>query len=144
MAKEMKKSALKAKKAVEEQVDEIIEEVSEKATEAKANFTETITEKATDAKANFTETITQATEKTISFFDPITRRVRDVVLGLGEIIVTIVVLVGVIAAIIGGFSDMSTVGFFAGLTSIIKGIVGIIMGALVIFLLFDIKKNLEK
>lgn len=129
MPEEIKKTASRAKKAVKEEVEEIIEDVSETASEAKVNFT---------------ETITQATEKTIGFFDPITNRVRDIVLGLGEIIVTIFVLIGVVAAIIGGFSDMSTVGFFAGLSSIIKGIVGVVMAALIIFLLFDIKKNLEK
>ena len=93
---------------------------------------------------SFVEKINDATEKTISFFDPITQKVRNVVLGIGEIIVTIAAVVGIVAAILGGFSDMSKIGFFAGLSSMFKGIVGVIMGALFIFLLFAIKEALEK
>jgi len=80
----------------------------------------------------------------IIFLSPITEKVRDIVLGFGELIVTVSVIVGVVAAVIGGVSDMGNIGFFAGLSSIFTEIVGVIMAALVIFLLFAIYRNGEK
>jgi len=80
----------------------------------------------------------------ILFLSPITERVRDIVLGFGELIVTISVIIGLITAIVGGFSQMANVGFFAGLSSMFTEMVGVIMGALVIFLLFAIYRNGEK
>ncbi|MBN2768177.1 MAG: hypothetical protein JXQ68_03675 [Campylobacterales bacterium] len=110
----------------------------------KEEILEEIEEEIDEAQASFTEKINDAAEKTVSFFDPITQKVREIVLGIGEIIVTISAIVGIAAAIIGGFSDMGKIGFFAGLSSMFKGIVGVIMGALFIFLLFAIKEALEK
>lgn len=80
----------------------------------------------------------------IVFLSPITEKVRDIVLSFGELIVTVSVIIGLITAIIGGFSDMINVGFFAGLSSMFTDMVGVIMGALVIFLLFAIYRNGEK
>ena len=128
--KTTRKRAPRAKK------EEIVEEIDEKIEE--------IDEAIDEAEISFTEKINDAAQKTVSFFDPITQKVRDIVLGIGEIIVTISAVVGIIAAILGGFSDMAEIGFFAGLSSMFKGIVGVIMGALFIFLLFAIKEALEK
>lgn len=80
----------------------------------------------------------------ILFLSPITEKVRDIVLGFGELIVTVSVIVGLITAIIGGFSNMTNVGFLAGLSSMFADMIGVIMGALVIFLLFAIYRNGEK
>jgi len=82
-------------------------------------------------------------DKCVSFFAPITEKVRDIVLGFGEIIVTISVVIGLITAIIGGVSDMVNVSFFTGISTMFSDIVNVIMGALVIFLLFAIYRNGE-
>jgi hypothetical protein len=130
MAERKKPTTPRAKKEkIVDEIDEVLEDFDDEIDEAQMSFTEKIND---------------ATEKTISFFDPITQKVRGIVLGIGEIIVTIAAVVGIIAAILGGFSDMSKIGFFAGLSSMFKGIVGVIMGALFIFLLFAIKEALEK
>lgn len=130
MAERKKPTTTRAKKEkIADEIDEILEDFDDEIDEAQMSFTEKIND---------------ATEKTISFFDPITQKVRGIVLGIGEIIVTIAAVVGIVAAILGGFSDMSKIGFFAGLSSMFKGIVGVIMGALFIFLLFAIKEALEK
>jgi hypothetical protein len=130
MAERKKPTTPRAKKEkIVDEIDEVLEDFDDEIDEAQMSFAEKIND---------------ATEKTISFFDPITQKVRGIVLGIGEIIVTIAAVVGIIAAILGGFSDMSKIGFFAGLSSMFKGIVGVIMGALFIFLLFAIKEALEK
>ena len=130
MAERKKPTTPRAKKEkIVDEIDEVLEDFDDEIDEAQMSFTEKIND---------------ATEKTISFFDPITQKVRGIVLGIGEIIVTIAAVVGIVAAILGGFSDMSKIGFFAGLSSMFKGIVGVIMGALFIFLLFAIKEALEK
>ena len=130
MAERKKPTTPRAKKEkIVDEIDEVLEDFDDEIDEAQMSFVEKIND---------------ATEKTISFFDPITQKVRNVVLGIGEIIVTIAAVVGIVAAILGGFSDMSKIGFFAGLSSMFKGIVGVIMGALFIFLLFAIKEALEK
>jgi hypothetical protein len=130
MAERKKPTTPRAKKEkIADEIDEVLEDFDDEIDEAQMSFVEKIND---------------ATEKTISFFDPITQKVRNVVLGIGEIIVTIAAVVGIVAAILGGFSDMSKIGFFAGLSSMFKGIVGVIMGALFIFLLFAIKEALEK
>jgi hypothetical protein len=130
MAERKKPTTTRAKKEkIVDEIDEVLEDFDDEVDEAQMSFVEKIND---------------ATEKTISFFDPITQKVRGIVLGIGEIIVTIAAVVGIIAAILGGFSDMSKIGFFAGLSSMFKGIVGVIMGALFIFLLFAIKEALEK
>jgi hypothetical protein len=46
--------------------------------------------------------------------------------------------------LIAGLTEMGNVGFFTGLTSMVNSMVNVIMGALVIFLLFAIKKNGDK
>jgi hypothetical protein len=117
------------KEKVADMVDEVLEDFDDELDESQTSFTEKMND---------------AAEKTVSFFDPITQKIRGAILGIGEIIVTIVAVVGIIAAILGGFSDMSKIGFFAGLSSMFKGIVGVIMGTLFIFLLFAIKEALEK
>jgi len=130
MAERKKPTTPRAKKEkIVDEIDEVLEDFDDEIDEAQMSFAEKIND---------------ATEKTISFFDPITQKVRGIVLGIGEIIVTIAAVVGIVAAILGGFSDMSKIGFFAGLSSMFKGIVGVIMGALFIFLLFAIKEALEK
>ena len=130
MAERKKPTTPRAKKEkIVDEIDEVLEDFDDEIDEAQMSFVEKIND---------------AAEKTISFFDPITQKVRNVVLGIGEIIVTIAAIVGIVAAILGGFSDMSKIGFFAGLSSMFKGIVGVIMGALFIFLLFAIKEALEK
>ncbi|MEJ2488467.1 MAG: hypothetical protein P8Y50_01470 [Sulfurovaceae bacterium] len=130
MAERKKPTTTRAKKEkIVDEIDEVLEDFDDEVDEAQMSFVEKIND---------------ATEKTISFFDPITQKVRNVVLGIGEIIVTIAAVVGIVAAILGGFSDMSKIGFLAGLSSMFKVIVGVIMGALFIFLLFAIKEALEK
>jgi len=130
MAERKKPTTPRAKKEkIVDEIDEVLEDFDDEIDEAQMSFAEKIND---------------ATEKTISFFDPITQKVRGIVLGIGEIIVTIAAVVGIIAAILGGFSDMSKIGFFAGLSSMFIGIVVVVMGALFIFLLFAIKEALEK
>ena len=90
------------------------------------------------------ESIGNATKKTIDTLEPITEKVRENVLGFGEIIVTVSVLVGLFTAVLGGISEMGNVGFFSGLSSMLQNVVSVVMGALVIFLLFAIKKNTDK
>lgn len=89
------------------------------------------------------DTMSSRVDKCVSFFAPITEKVRDIVLGFGEIIVTISVIIGLVTAIIGGISDMFNVSFFAGISTMFSDIVNVIMGALVIFLLFAIYRNGE-
>ncbi|MBN2721776.1 MAG: hypothetical protein JXQ77_03030 [Campylobacterales bacterium] len=132
---------------LKEELKEGADELGAKAKKATASAKEKIEEFAHDAneaRVHFTETLTNATEKTVGFFEPITHQVREVVLGFGEVVVTIFVVVGLVAAVIGGLSDMANVGFFAGLSSMFQEIVTVVMGALVIFLLFAIKDNLDK
>ena len=74
----------------------------------------------------------------------ITAKVQELVLGSGELIVTISVIIGLITALIGGIADMGNVGFFTGLSSMLSNMISVIMGSLVIFLLFAIYKNGEK
>jgi len=82
--------------------------------------------------------------KLIVSLSPITEKVRDIVLAFGELIVTVSVIVGVVTAIIAGASDMMHIGIGAGLSTMFNGIVNVVMGALVIFLLFAIYRNGEK
>ncbi len=136
-----------------EKIDEIkddikatVHDLGEKAKDASISAKEKITELAHDAneaRVHITERLIDTTEKTFDFFEPITHKVREIVLGFGEVVVTIFVVVGIVAAIIGGLSDMANVGFFAGLSSMFQEIVTVVMGALVIFLLFAIKESLD-
>lgn len=138
-----------------ERIDEIKDDIKaikaavydlgEKAKDASISAKEKITELVQDAeaRAHITERLIDTTEKTFDFFEPITHKVREIVLGFGEVVVTIFVVVGIAAAIIGGLSDMANVGFFAGLSSMFQEIVTVVMGALVIFLLFAIKESLD-
>ncbi len=105
------------------------------------NKTEEVIEAVTSSEIE-TETKSESiSEKCISLLSPITEKVREIVLGFGEIIVTISVLIGLVTAIIGGLSDILNVGFFAGLSTMLSDIVSVVMGALVIFLLFAIYKK---
>ena len=135
------------KKETMSEIKETVHDLGEKAKEATATAKEKINEFAHDAneaRVHITEKLIDTTEKTFDFFEPITHKVRAVVLGFGEVLVTIFVVVGVIAAVIGGLSDMANVGFFAGLSSMFQEMVTVVMGALAIFLLFAIKENLDK
>jgi hypothetical protein len=120
--------------------------------------TETQTEKTTETQAekkSFLDTLKELSmqtlsalkelsTKTMNFLEPLTQKVRDLVLTFGELIVTASIIIGVASAVIDGLSTMSTVGFFAGLSSMFSNIISIIMGALVIFLLFAIYKNTKQ
>lgn len=147
---EVKKTTTRRKPAPKKEtmgeIKETVHDLGEKAKEATASAKEKINEFAHDAneaRVHITEKLIDTTEKTFDFFEPITHKVRAVVLGFGEVVVTIFVVVGIIAAIIGGLSDMANVGFFAGLSSMFQEIVTVVMGALAIFLLFAIKEKLD-
>ncbi|MFA5502486.1 MAG: hypothetical protein WC253_07610 [Sulfurovaceae bacterium] len=132
---------------LKEELKESADELGAKAKKATASAKEKIEEFAHDAneaRVHFTETLSNATEKTVGFFEPITHQVREAILTFGEVVVTIFVVVGLVAAVIGGLSDMANVGFFAGLSSMFQEIVTVVMGALVIFLLFAIKDSLDR
>lgn len=132
---------------IKEDIEAAIHDIGEKAKDAGISAKEKITElahEANEARVHITERLINTTEKTFDFFEPITQKVREIILGFGEIVVTIFVVVGIAAAIIGGLSDMANVGFFAGLSSMFQEIVTVVMGALVIFLLFAIKDRLDK
>jgi hypothetical protein len=101
------------------------------------SLAEQIEENAKDAQ----ESAKKSWKEYGNMLEPITRKVRDFVLGFGEIIVTISVIFGLISALIAGLADMGNVGFFTGLTTMINNMVSVVMGALVIFLLFAIKNN---
>lgn len=148
---EVKKTTTRSKPAPKKEtmseIKDTVHDLGEKAKEATASAKEKINEFAHDAneaRVHITEKLIDTTEKTFDFFEPITHKVRAVVLGFGEVLVTIFVVVGVIAAVIGGLSDMANVGFFAGLSSMFQEMVTVVMGALVIFLLFAIKESLDK
>jgi hypothetical protein len=106
----------------------------------KQSLTEEIEERAKDAQ----ERARKSWKDYGDMLEPITRKVRDFVLGFGEIIVTVSVIVGLVSASIAGVAEMGNVGFFTGLTTMVNSMVNVIMGALVIFLLFAIKKNGDK
>lgn len=132
---------------IKDDIKETVHELGEKAKEATASAKEKMNEFAHDAneaRVHITEKLIDTTEKTFDFFEPITHKVRSIVLGFGEVVVTIFVVIGIIEAVIGGLSDMANVGFFAGLSSMFQEIVSVGMGALVIFLLFAIKESLDK
>lgn len=139
---------------IKDKANELKDDIKENASElgAKAKKTtasakekiEELAHDANEARVHFTETLGSATEKTVNFFEPITHQVRDIILTFGEVVVTIFVVVGIAAAIIGGLSDMANVGFFAGLSSMFQEIVTVVMGALAIFLLFAIKDRLDQ
>ena len=136
-----------AKKETIDEIKETVHDLGEKAKEATASAKEKMNEFAHDAneaRVHITEKLIDTTEKTFDFFEPITHKVRCIVLGFGEVVVTIFVVIGIIEAVIGGLSDMANVGFFAGLSSMFQEIVSVGMGALVIFLLFAIKESLDK
>lgn len=136
-----------AKKETIDEIKETVHDLGEKAKEATASAKEKMNEFAHDAneaRVHITEKLIDTTEKTFDFFEPITHKVRSIVLGFGEVVVTIFVVIGIIEAVIGGLSDMANVGFFAGLSSMFQEIVSVGMGALVIFLLFAIKESLDK
>jgi hypothetical protein len=135
-----------AKKETIGDIKETVHDLGEKAKEATASAKEKMNEFAHDAneaRVHITEKLIDTTEKTFDFFEPITHKVRSVVLGFGEVVVTIFVVVGIVAAVIGGLSDMANVGFFAGLSSMFQEIVTVVMGALAIFLLFAIKESFD-
>ncbi len=141
-------------KKISEEIVETAEEVQEEmdkmkeAAEEAPNRLDKGLSKAADAAEKMTKQLGEGAEKfgskLIGICEPITQKVRDVVLGFGEVIVTISVIIGIVTAIIGGLADMGNIGFFTGLVNMIEGIVGVVMGALVIFLLFAIKKNGDK
>jgi hypothetical protein len=108
---------------------------------AEENEEKTLAEKIEESAREAQESTKKSWKEYGAMLDPITRRVRDFVLGFGEIIVTVSVVIGLISALIAGLAEMGNVGFFTGLTSMINSMVSVIMGALVIFLLFAIKKN---
>ncbi len=83
-------------------------------------------------------------EKCQKLIGPVTEKVRDLVLGFGEIIITVTVVIALISAFVGGLSAMGNVGFFAGLSYMFTEMANVIMGALVLFLLFGIYRNTEK
>ncbi|MDD5358954.1 MAG: hypothetical protein PHI79_01630 [Sulfurovaceae bacterium] len=149
----VKKTTRKPSSAKKETIDEIkddikntVNDLGEKAKDAASSAKEKMNEFAHDAneaRVHITEKLIDSTEKTFNFFEPITHQVRALVLGFGEVVVTIFVVVGIVAAVIGGLSDMANVGFFAGLSSMFQEIVTVVMGALAIFLLFAIKENLD-
>ena len=97
-----------------------------------------------ESKENFKDKMQNRCSKLVEKCGPIVDTVRETVLNFGEIILTISVIIGVISAIIGGLADMGNVGFFTGLVNMFQGIVTVVMSALVIFLLFAIKRNTEK
>ena len=119
---------------------EHIEEVKEEVKEGAEATSETISDKAEAAK----ESIEEKVDKGVKALAPITDKVRELVLGFGEIILTVTVIIGLVSAVISGLSDMGNVGFFTGLGNMFQSISSVIMGALVIFLLFAIKKNTDK
>jgi len=130
-----------------EKVKKTASDIGEKAKKATASAKEGLehlADEASHATANISESITAATQKTVSFFEPITSKVKNLVLGLGEIIVTFVAVVGIASAIINGLSDMATIGFFAGLSGMFQSIVSVVMATLIVFLLFAIKDSLDK
>lgn len=139
----VKKVATEAKEEISEAIGDIGQKAKNATASAKEGL-EHLAEGASHATANISESISEATQKTVSFFKPITEKVRGLVLGLGEVIVTIFAVVGIVAAIISGLSDMATTGFFTGLSNMFISIVSVVMGALVIFLLFAIKDSLDK
>ena len=97
-----------------------------------------------EPKESIFEKLNGYISKIIAIFEPITDKVRKIVLDFGELILTVSVTIGLVSAIIDGLSAMGNVGFFSGLSSMFNNIVSIVMGALVIFLLFAIRKNTEK
>jgi len=139
----IKKAATHAKEEISETIGDLSQKAKHATESAKEGF-EHFAENASNATANISESISDATHKTVSFFEPITQKVRGIVLGLGEVIVTIFAVVGIVAGVINGLSDMATIGFFAGLSGMFQSIVSVVMGALVIFLLFAIKDSLDK
>jgi hypothetical protein len=122
-----------AEKDTKEMVGKTVEEAAEKIAEEVGEAAESVNEKVSSASKKFMDYIT-----------PITEKVRDLVLGFGEIIITVTVIIGLISALIGGLSEMGNVGFFSGLSSMFTEMSGVIMGALMIFLLFGIYRNTEK
>lgn len=110
-------------------VEEVVEKVEE-----------TVKETVEDVK----EGASSMFDKCLNIISPITDKVRSFVLGFGEIILTISVIIGLVSAILAGVSEMGNVGFFTGLSSMLQGMISVVMGALVIFLLFAIKKNTDK
>ena len=134
-------------KKISEEIVDAADAVKEVVEEAPNRLDEGLN-KAVDSAEKMTKQLGEGAEKLgnklVDACEPITRKVRDVVLGFGEVIVTISVIIGIVTAIIGGLADMGNIGFFTGLVNMIEGIVGVIMGALVIFLLFAIKKNGDK
>lgn len=139
----IKKAATHAKEEISETIVDLGQKAKHATESAKESFGH-FAEGASSATVSISESISDATNKTVNFFEPITQKVRDIVLGLGEVIVTIFAVVGIVAAIINGLSDMATIGFFAGLSGMFQSIVSVVMGALVIFLLFAIKDSLDK
>ena len=110
-----------------------VEEVVEKVTDTVEDTVEDVKD---GAKSMF--------DKCLNIMSPITDKVRSFVLGFGEIILTVSVIIGLVSAILGGISDMGNVGFFTGLSNMLQGMISVVMGALVIFLLFAINKNTQK
>jgi hypothetical protein len=91
-----------------------------------------------------TEKLNKATEKGLDIFDPITNKVREIVLKFGEIILTVSIVIGLGNAVLQGLTTMGNVGFFSGIGTMIEDMVKVIMSAIVIFLLFAIYKNTGK
>jgi hypothetical protein len=88
--------------------------------------------------------LNKATAKGLDIFDPITNTVREIVLKFGEIILTVSIIIGLGNAVLQGLTTMGNVGFFTGVSAMIEDMVKVIMGALVIFLLFAIRKEVSK
>jgi len=108
---------------------------------------EEIKDKIEDVKegtARVANKVDEGMQKTMGFFAPITDKISSLVLGFGEIIITIALVFGLAIEVMNGLSVMGEVGFIDGLLQMLQGIISVVMAALILFLLFAIKKNTDK
>ncbi|MGJ0344056.1 hypothetical protein NG788_05415 [Aliarcobacter cryaerophilus] len=64
---------------------------------------------------------------------------KDLILSMGEKLLNIAVIIGIIAVIFSGFGVMFSMGFFSGLLTILIGVIAITILTYFIYLLIDIR-----
>lgn len=107
---------------------------------------EEIKDKIEDVKegtAKVASKVDESVQKTMNFFSPITDKISSVVLGFGEIIITIALVFGLVLEVFNGLSLMGE-SFIDGLIQMLQGMISVVMASLILFLLFAIKKNTDK
>jgi hypothetical protein len=68
---------------------------------------------------------------------------KNFIITSGELIINVLVVIGLIIAVIGGFTAMQF-SFFGGLLTLLSGAAGVVLLAFILYILIDIRDNLKQ